>query len=112
MKRTQELQVSMGAGKEKKGIGSFTVGRVDAEIDGHRGDALVAARHAVRLGFNLAADFVKVVEDLAFGVKKLAVLCRMGRRARRARMNKSGKACVSTVFPNSLKVSTGMMQII
>ena len=52
----------------------ITIGRVNPEVNGHGGDALVAARHAVRLGLDLQPHLVEVGELLALGVQELGVL--------------------------------------
>ncbi len=54
--------------------GGLTIGRVNPEVNGHGGDALVAARHAVRLGLDLQPHLVEVGELLALGVQELGVL--------------------------------------
>ncbi len=51
-----------------------TVRRVDPEVDGQVGDALVPARDPVRLVLDLPHDFREVHELLALGVEELAVL--------------------------------------
>ena len=51
----------------------LTVGRVDSQVDGEVGDALVGSRHAVRLVLNLLANLVKVGEFLSLAVQKFSV---------------------------------------
>lgn len=60
--------------------GDLTVRRVDAEVDGDGGDALVGARQPVRLCLNLQTDLVKVHELAAFAVQELCVFYRRERR--------------------------------
>lgn len=51
-----------------------TVWRADFEVDGHVGDALIAACHAVCLFLNFLADGVEVRELAALAVVELTVL--------------------------------------
>lgn len=53
----------------------LTIRRIDPQIDGHIGNAFVAARHSVRLSFNFLSDLVKVNKLLALAVQELAKLC-------------------------------------
>ncbi len=48
--------------------------RVDAQVDGQVGDALVGAGDAIGLILDLFSDLGKVHELLSFAVKELAVL--------------------------------------
>lgn len=47
--------------------------RVDAEVDGDGGDALVGARHPVGLRFDLLPHLVEVRELFGFAVQKLSI---------------------------------------
>lgn len=50
--------------------------RIDAEVDGDRRDALVGAREAVGLCFNLQTHLFEVYKLAALTVQELCVLCR------------------------------------
>lgn len=50
--------------------------RVNSQVDGQVGDALIGACHAVRLIFDLLADFEEVHKLLPLAVEELAVLVR------------------------------------
>ena len=69
------------------GSGSgLTIGRVDTQVYGDRGDALVGPRHAVSLRFNLLPNFIEICELLPLTVEELCVFWRKqrvegGRRA-------------------------------
>ena len=63
------------------------VGGVELEADGLRADALVAARHPVRLGLDLLPDLVPVREDLVLGVQELGPLLLVNRAPLRASVN-------------------------
>ena len=63
------------------------VGGVELEADGLRADALVAARHPVRLGLDLLPDLVPVRENLVLGVQELGPLLLVNRAPLRASVN-------------------------
>ncbi len=66
-----------------KSMGAQHVRAANLQADGLVRDALVGARKALRLGHDLSADAVKVVEALARAVQKLAPLWRAAARAAR-----------------------------
>lgn len=54
-------------------IMKLTIRRVDTQVDGHGRDALVGARHAVRLAFDLRTDLIEVHKLLALAVEELRI---------------------------------------
>lgn len=50
-----------------------TVGRVDAQVDGHWGDAFVGARDPVGFRFDLLPDFIKVGKLFGLTVQKFSI---------------------------------------
>ena len=76
----------LGAGP---GPGLLTVRRVDAEVDGHRRDALVSASHPVGLSLNLLAHLLEVGEFLALAVQELSIFCPRRRGARGSKHHNS-----------------------
>lgn len=63
-----------------KGCVSLTMRGVDAQIDGHRRDALVGSCDPVGLGLDLLPDLIEVGELFALTVEKLSKLCKEPRR--------------------------------
>lgn len=64
-----------GAQKPGAGPGLLTVRRVDAEVDGHRRDALVGAGDPVGLSLDLQAHLLEVGELLPLAVQELGIFC-------------------------------------
>lgn len=59
----------------------FTIGGIDTEVDGDRGDALVGASESVGLCFDLEADLIKVHKLTALTVQELCIFYREGRQS-------------------------------
>lgn len=53
----------------------LTVGGVHPQVDGNWTDSFIVSGHAIRLGFDLLADFIEVRELLSFTVQELCILC-------------------------------------
>lgn len=66
---------SQGAGRPEAGPRLLTVRRVDAEVDGHRGDALVSASDPVGLSLDLQAHLLEVGEFLPLAVQEFGIFC-------------------------------------
>ena len=64
----QFAQLSLGA--------ALTMWRVNPQVNGQIGDALVGARHSVSLVLDLLLNLEKVGELLALGVEELAIFVR------------------------------------
>lgn len=72
-------ELSEEARRSGAGPRRLTVGRVDAEVDGHRRDALVSASDPVGLSLDLQAHLLEVGEFLPLAVQELGIFCpRMG----------------------------------
>lgn len=58
---------------QKKSSVSLTMRRIDTQVDGHRGDALVGPSDAVSLGLDLLPNLIKIREPFALAVEKLSM---------------------------------------
>lgn len=63
---------SQGTAEPSRRVGpsalGLTMGRVDSEIDGHRGNPFVGASNTISFSLNLQTDLLKISEFLSFAV--------------------------------------------
>lgn len=65
----------------------LTMGRVDSEIDGHRGNPFVGASNTICFSLNLQTDLLKIGEFLPFAVQELAIFYLNRDRVRNSHQN-------------------------
>lgn len=63
-------------------MGQHTMRRVDTQVNGHWGDALVLPCETVRLRFDLLPHLIKVCELLSFAVEKFSIFWEKGEKMR------------------------------
>lgn len=98
--------VAVGAdlrlGARPPGVGTrlLTLRRVDAEVDGHRRDALVGAGDPVGLSLDLQAYLLEVSEFLPLAVQEFGIFCpRRGRGEEWGRVSILTPTHLGPIFP-------------
>ena len=71
--------------------------RVDSQVDGQVGNALVSSCQAVGIVLNFLADGVEILKDLALAVQKLAILCKKIQMFEMLNARKQNRVCVCTL---------------